>query len=89
MRPGRPGCGELFECGQGLALVGQPAGLLASERLGGVALGQAEQVTLLAALRRAQVDRPAALLDEERLEVLTVGHGRRHVDLRGIDVARV
>ena len=61
--------GELLERGQRLALVGQPASLLAGERLGRVARGEGEQLALLAALRDAEVDRPAAPLGEERLEV--------------------
>ena len=60
--------GELLERGQRLALVGQPARLLARERLARVAGGEGEQLALLAALRDAQVDRPAAALGEERLE---------------------
>ena len=73
MRMRRPGqaerLGQLLERGERLALVGQPAGLLAGERLGGVARRERQQLALLAALRDAEVDRPAAPLGEERLEV--------------------
>ena len=60
--------GELLEGGQGLALVGQPARLLAGERLARVARGEGEELALLAALRDAEVDRSAAALREERLQ---------------------
>ena len=54
MRSGGPGQaqggGQFLEGGEGLALVGQPAGLLAGEGLGGVALGEDRQLPLLPAL---------------------------------------
>ena len=81
--------GELLERGQRLALVGQPARLLAGERLGRVAGRELHQLALLAALRDAQVDRAAAPLGEERLEVGArppAATGTR--TSRGIDVAR-
>ncbi len=81
-RPGQSErLGELLEGGQRLALVGQPARLLAGERLAGVAGGQDQELALLPALRDAEVDRPAATLGEERLEDRGLGDGRRHVDL--------
>ena len=49
--------GQLLERGQRLALVGQPARLLAGERLGGVPRGERQELALLAALRDAEVDR--------------------------------
>ena len=68
-RPGQPErLGQLLERGQRLALVGQPARLLAGERLAGVPRGQGQELALLAALRDAEVDRAAATLGEERLE---------------------
>ena len=68
-RPGQAErLGQLLERGQRLAVVGQPARLLAGERLAGVPRGEREELPLLAALRDAEVDRPAAALGQERLE---------------------
>ena len=75
------GGGQFLERRQRLALVGQPAGLLAGQRLGGVALGEDRQLPLLPALGEAQVDRPAAPVAEERLEVGGVRDRARQVDL--------
>ena len=50
------GLGQLLERGQRLALVGQPAGLLARQRLAGVACRQLHQLAPLAALRDVEAD---------------------------------
>ena len=63
-------------------MVGQPAGVLARERLGGVPPGQRHQLALLAALRNLEVDRAAAACREECLEVGPVGELDRQQDLR-------
>ena len=61
--------GQLGQGAQGLALVGQPADLLAGQGLGRVALGQFEELPLLAPPGHPQVDRAAAPVGQERLEV--------------------
>ncbi len=73
--------GQLLERGQRLALVDQPAGLLLRERLGGVARGERHQLALLAALGELEMDRTAAAVGEERLEVGDVVGQGRQVDL--------
>ena len=65
--------GQLLERGERPALVGQPAGLLARERLGGVPAREGHELALLAALRHAEADRPAAPGREERLQLGGVG----------------
>ena len=81
-RPGSPSAaGELLERGERLALVGQPAGLLARERLAGVPRRQGEQLALLAALRDAQVDGPAAGSEGRPRGRRKSATGRRQVDL--------
>ena len=72
---------QLLERRQRLALVGQPAGLLAGERLRRVAGGEGHQLPPLAALRDQQVDRPAAPARQERLEVGPLRQPERHEDL--------
>ena len=79
---GRPErVGELLESGQCLALVGQPARLLARERLGRVARGELHELPLLPSLSDPEVDRAAATLREERLQVADVRSQRRDVHL--------
>ena len=59
---------ELLERSERAALIGQPAGLLAGQGLGGVADRQLHELALLAAPRDPQVHRPGAPLGQERLE---------------------
>ena len=83
-RTGQPErLGELLQRGERLALVRQPARLLAGQRLGRVAGGEGEQLALLATLRDAQMDRAAAAFGEERLDHRGIGDPGRHVDLAG------
>ena len=66
---------QLLQRRQRLALVGQPASLLASQRLGRVPLGQFHQVTLLAAPGRPQMDGTSPPATEERLQHRAFGQG--------------
>ena len=92
-RPGEPQrLGQLLEGAQGLALVGHPAGLLAGERLAGIAGGEGHELALLAALGHGQPRRAAPPGRQERLEVGGVGqergdqHGRRDRGRPGVEL---
>ena len=74
--------GQLLERRQGLALVGQPAGLLAAERVRGVARGQIDQLAALAALRHVDLDLVAAPCLEEGDQLSRVGQRPRNQDAR-------
>ncbi len=69
------GFGQLLQGGERLAMVGQPARVLAGERIRRVPCGQIHECPLLATPGNAQVDRATPLL---RKEVLEVGHALPH-----------
>ena len=73
--------GELLERAERPALVGQPSGGLARQRLRRVPRGELHQLALLAPLRGADVDAGPTTLGEERLEVGGVGERARDEDL--------
>ena len=52
--------GKLVERGERLAFVGQPAGLIATERVRGIARREVHQLSPLAALRNGQIYLAAA-----------------------------
>ncbi len=76
------GRGQLLEGGQRLAVIGEPARLVAGEALRRVAPGQVDQAALLAAGRHLQADATPAALSQERLEILRLGGERRGQDRR-------
>jgi len=74
--------GQLFESGEGLALVGQPARLLAPERVSRVARGEVHQLAPLAAARHSQVDLALTARLEKGDQLVRVGRQERHQDAR-------
>ena len=87
MRIGGPGkvegLGELLEGGQRLALVGEPAGLFARQRLPGVPCRERHELTALPALRDVEADMAPALVGQERLDVGGIRRQEGHVHLAG------
>ena len=74
--------GQLLERDQRLAVVREPARLLAGQRLGGVPARQLHQPPLLASLRHEQPDAAPAPRGEECLQVRRVGREGGHEEGR-------